>query len=371
MANVRFVGDTMRLCRQFLGLSQADLADKIGISRQYIHQLETGERTPNELTTRAMAAALYVDSSLLGSVIEGEIGNEDCHFRKLKTTPQWLINQVAAHGTQFQRLLDFIEEHLDLPEINFPQIEVNSKEDIEVAAEQCRAQWGLTLDQPIKNMVRVVETAGAVVVSFEGVSNKLDALSVHRGRPIIIRSNYKESPTRFRFDVAHECGHLVMHKGLQTGDHKRESEADRFAGAFLLPRAAFVAEFPRTRQLHWDKLYELKSRWNVSLQAIIRRAWELSIIDALQYKRAQVYIAKSGQKKSEKGEPDFMEKGEVLAMSLQALKEHYGYTILDLESHLGIKGEALRRLLSEENWERLQPGSGGEVVEFENSAISR
>ena len=318
----RLNGDTLRMCRQFFGLSQAELGERIGLSRQYINQLEFGDKTPSDLTLRALAAALEVDPSYLSHEIKQEIREDHTHFRKLKTTPKWLINQVLAHGTLFDEFVDFIEEHLELPPVNFPNIEISNSEEIEKAAEQCRIYWNLTADQPIKNLTRVVENAGSVVVTFEGVSAKLDALSMHHGRPIIVRSDTKTSPTRIRFDIAHELGHIVMHKGVVTGDHKTESQADRFAGAFLLPRRALFQEYKKSNRINWKSLVRIKQRWNISLQAIIRRAYELSLIDAAQYKWAMIHLSKSGQRKQEPFEPDYAESGELLRIAMKALKDN-------------------------------------------------
>ncbi|MGL5303474.1 MAG: ImmA/IrrE family metallo-endopeptidase, partial [Aeromonas sp.] len=90
----------------------------------------------------------------------------------------------------------------------------------------------------------------------------------------------KKSVCRFRFDIAHELGHLVLHDGITTGDMITESQANRFASAFLMPRVSFSKEFPalRGRQFDWSKLVEFKSRWKVSLKAIIYRASSLGLI---------------------------------------------------------------------------------------------
>ncbi len=56
--------------------------------------------------------------------------------------------------------------------------------------------WGLGLG-PISNMMRVVENAGAIVSFFSGVSERVDALSIDRQRPMIIRSEAKPSDLPF------------------------------------------------------------------------------------------------------------------------------------------------------------------------------
>jgi Zn-dependent peptidase ImmA (M78 family) len=56
-----------------------------------------------------------------------------------------------------------------------------------------------------------------------------------------------------------------------------ESEADRFAGAFLLPRASFPNE---VYTLRLDAFVELKRRWRVSIQAMVHRCADLGIATA-------------------------------------------------------------------------------------------
>lgn len=74
-----------------------------------------------------------------------------------------------------------------------------------------------------------------------------------------------------------------------------------FAGAFLIPRNAFAREFPRTRRaLDWNALFAMKLRWKVSVRAITRRAFDLGLIDAAQYRTANIQLVKTGQAKTER-----------------------------------------------------------------------
>jgi hypothetical protein len=57
-----------------------------------------------------------------------------------------------------------------------------------------------------------------------------------------------------------------------------------------MPRAGFVREFHRSKTLSWENLFALKARWKVSLPALVRRAFELGLIDPNQYQRAYKYI---------------------------------------------------------------------------------
>jgi predicted transcriptional regulator len=95
---------------------------------------------------------------------------------------------------------------------------------------------------------------------------------------------------RERFSIAHELGHLFLHMGYLVDEAKwnsiedytdsvyyrygysvEESEANEFAGAFLMPRA----EFARVAQQHQDgdeyDITRIAEQFNVSAGAAVTR----------------------------------------------------------------------------------------------------
>lgn len=339
----QFLGNKLRLARTFHGMTLAQLGDTVSTSRQYIQRLETDEETcPSQDVLDALSEALHVEQSFFFDRIE-EVREDQGHFRRLQTTPLHLRATVLSYGTIFTQLVRRLEDFVDLPVVTIPKAEINNREDIERAAEKCRKAWGLGLDAPILNVTRALENAGIVVTTFEGVSDKIDAFSLLRGRPIIVRSMDKDSTSRARFDLAHECGHLVMHDGIVTGEHDTESEANNFASAFLLPRAAFIKEFPKGTKMEWRLLFEMKKRWGASVQAIIRRAYDLGILSAIQYRNANVYISRMGWKRNEPNEPE-PEMPEIIPTTLNYLRDEEGLSLVDLAKSLYLKPEMLNTL---------------------------
>lgn len=338
-----FLGNKLRLARTFNGLTLAQLGEIVSSSRQYIQRLETDDETcPSQEMLEALTEALQVKEDFFFDRIE-ELREDQGHFRRLQTTPLHVRSTVLSYGTIFTLLVRHLEEYVDFPQIKIPNVEVATREDVERAAEQCRKTWGLGLDAPILNMTRTLESAGVVVTTFGGVSEKIDAFSLVRGRPVIVRSIDKESTSRLRFDLAHECGHLVMHTALLTGDPATEAEANQFASAFLLPRVAFIKEFPRTTSIDWRLLFEMKKRWSVSIQAIIRRAYDLGILTAIQYRNANVYISRMQWKRNEPCEPA-TEAPELIPSAIKYLKEEEGISVKDLACALYVNPETLHAL---------------------------
>ena len=343
-----FYGDKLRLVRVLHGLTQQELGDFASVSRQYIHQLESGTKIPAPDVLDVLCESLDVHASFFCEPLGNDVKLEQCHFRKRRTTPVSLSNTVLAFSTVLERVIAFINQKLDLPENAIPVIEAHpetfSMDEIERVAEKCRKVWYLGIDTPIARMTRVLENAGIVITEFDGVSDKVDAFSFNRQFPIIIRNTAKESVCRMRFDLAHELGHLILHDGKETGDKTTEDEANRFASAFIFPRIAFVREFPNMigRQLSWKRIYQLKIRWGMSARAILYRAYQLGRISAQQYRSGNVYLNKSGQAKVEKFDNAISpEIPELLSKAFSILRDQLGISFSYIAKSIGIKAKLL------------------------------
>lgn len=340
-----FQGSRLRIARIFNGLTLAELGEKVSVSRQYLQRLEVNSGiAPSKDLLNALSAALSFNSDFFFEYMMPEIREENCHFRRLQTTPAALRQRALSYGTIFSWLVDFLETRLVFPKVNIPSIHATDRESIEKAAETCRLHWGLRLDAPIDNVTRALERAGVIITTFSGVSSKIDAFSFVNDRPIIVRSLDKQSSSRARFDLAHECGHLVMHGGLDTGDVNTEAEANNFASAFLLPRLTFIREFPRMNErIDWMALYGMKARWKVSVQAIIRRAYDLGLLNAIQYRNANIYISRNGLRKQELHEPP-EETPELIPSALKVLADTKGIYMQDVANSLGVDLNVLNEI---------------------------
>jgi Zn-dependent peptidase ImmA (M78 family)/transcriptional regulator with XRE-family HTH domain len=346
----RFYGDRLRLARLLKGYTLQEVGEAVHASRQYINQLEGGAKTPSLDVLNAIAEFLKVTSDFFSIQRSGDVKFEQCHFRKRRTTPVGVANRVLAYSTILEHLVEELNEQLDLPENSFNFVDTGAIEElsapvIEKIAEVARERWGLTVDAPIDNMVEVAENVGAVVTYFDGVSDKVDALSVNRKYPLIIRNSAKASICRMRFDLAHECGHLLMHEGIETGCPQTEKEADMFASAFLFPRKAFAREFPkciRGSAIDWNEVYRLKQRWKVSARAIIYRSHFLGFINAQQYRAANIWFSKTRQTKSERGDELIPEETpHILVYAMELLNTELGISFEMMAAKLGVTPETL------------------------------
>jgi len=349
----QFFGQRLRQARLLNLMTQAELAATVGVTRQYIHALEIGDKAPTRELVLALCLPLNVATGFFSEANTTEIKEEQCHFRSRKTTTLTNRQQFIAHGTLFNVLVEHLEADLGFPKVDIPHFDISHASDtdeaIEEAAEKVRKHWALG-EGPITNMCRVLEgKAGAVITQFPGISEKVDALSVSAARPVVVLNPEERSPARIRFSLAHECGHLVTHFGLETGDEVTEAQADRFASAFLMPRSTFSADFPEASRFEWAKLYEMKRTWGVSVAAILRRAKDLGLIDDTQYYRGNVYLSKSGQRKKEFYD-EFVpkEKPTLLRTALVAYQQELERKSSAITEALHVSANMLRRLVGED-----------------------
>jgi Zn-dependent peptidase ImmA (M78 family)/transcriptional regulator with XRE-family HTH domain len=344
MVSFAFQGERLRLARVALGLTLEQLGTRVSATRQYLNQLEQGTKAPTEEMRDALADALGVGRHFFGLPANAGIRPEQCHFRKQRTTPLTVVSQVLARGTLLDGFVSKLDRELDLPKVSFPDIPVSTLHEVEDVADAARAHWQLGTG-PISSMMRVVENAGAVVGFFGGVSERVDALSIDAVRPMIIRSDAKQAACRLRFDLGHEAGHLIMHRGVQTGDKESEDQANRFASAFLFPRSSFVHEFPRSRFLDWARIFELKLRWKVSAAAILRRAYDLRMVSADQYRTGYIHLSKTGQKRHERYDDIITgEAPELLPRALAALEAAYPGSVGRMVEESGLEREMFGRV---------------------------
>lgn len=317
--NESFLGERLQIAREFRGLTQKQIAERVVASPSLVSLCEAGKKKePAPDLVEAFGVVLGFEPGFFYQPITELFLDQECSFRHRRTAPERLKNQIRAHGNLIGMVVERLKTLLNFPRLNVPKIPALSNEEIEAAAERCRHQWSLRMDAPILNISRVVEHSGIIVVPHVVNTTRVDAFSRSGQISIIFLNQTIQSTSRWVFDIAHECGHLVMHAGIQTGDQNTERAADRFASAFLMPHRAFAREF-NMGQFSWTHILELKRRWKVSAQAIVRRSYDLGLIDAVTYRQAfKAMSARGWRSKGEPHEPAF-QNPEMFSVALNAL----------------------------------------------------
>lgn len=342
------LGSNIRLARLFHGLSLSDLGDRLGKSKQFLSRVETGAEPVSTALEQAIVDDLQILPEFLRHHDPMPLTEEQCHFRKQLTTKVTLRQYARARGEILKRLVCVLDGYLELPAYQLFESDPSSDEAIEQAAEHCRNKWGLGWG-PISNVIRVAETAGAVVMRVNGMAHEVDAVSFATSRPVIALNGSGRSACRSRFGVAHELGHFALHTGVLTGDRLTETQANRFASAFLLPRRSFIPECSvaiRRSRLNWDGLSELKMRWGVSKAAILFRGKQLGVFTDEQFRSGYIGLNRHGEANEESEDKYIpLEIPEVVTEGFRVLTDHFGVPIATVAREMHVQPSLLFEML--------------------------
>ncbi|TJZ94587.1 ImmA/IrrE family metallo-endopeptidase [Actinacidiphila oryziradicis] len=295
------------LARESRGWTQADLAAEMSkvdpdgrVSQGYVSRAEAGRLPVSGERLHLFSAALRYTPQMLSRTTDLHgVGIGLVHHRKRASLGAIALRRIHAVLALTRLQTDALTRAAGLSgENRFRLIEVTPLDTPQEAAETLREDWGVG-PGPIEDLVQLIEAAGALVVVRDLATTELDAVSqwVPGGRPLFLLNSHAP-PDRFRFSLAHELGHVVMH--TQPGEGRRqEDEADHFAAELLMPYATIRDELKQGVDI--PRLLELKARWGVSMAALIRRASSLNVITDWQYRNLMVEMSALGYRTTEPG----------------------------------------------------------------------
>jgi Zn-dependent peptidase ImmA (M78 family)/transcriptional regulator with XRE-family HTH domain len=287
-----FIGERLTEAREARGiLTMSGFADMLGLSRNAVHVYEMNKAKPRPEVLRQMAEKLFVKEAYFFIPISRSEPNPVFQRSRHALTKH--------HRTIAERWFDwtkyvidvYLKDYIEMPPLCVPERRELGIPDeprkltdkaIERIAMQCREYWDLGAF-PIENVTTVLENNGIFVTHGLTNSDKLDAfsnLSEFDGSFHIFLGTDKQSATRSRFDASHELGHLILHAHLSADflndkTHRLlESQANRFAGAFLMPEHSFKKDVWMTSI---EAFKVLKKDWKASVGAIIKRCDDLGL----------------------------------------------------------------------------------------------
>lgn len=281
-----FVGERLREARQVRGFRAVELAETLDISPQAISSYETGKKSPSPAIADALADKLGVPPHFFTRPALPEHG-QPVFYRSMSAATKQARERAGGRLRWLESLAHHVSASVEFPAVNLPEFDVDdnplllSDQDIEDLAEDARKFWRMS-DGPIANMVYLLENQGVIVARDYLGNVTLDSLSVFSDRPYVMIGTDKGTSVRWRYDAAHELGHLLLHRNLDPKSFSRsadfkliERQAHRFAAAFLLPMAPFAEEFFAASL---DTLRSMKPRWRVSIAMMIMRARDGNLI---------------------------------------------------------------------------------------------
>ncbi|WP_196599630.1 helix-turn-helix domain-containing protein [Pectinatus frisingensis] len=270
--------------RKARGYTVAEISKWLGVSRQAVDKYEKGLMRPSVDVLQKYIELLEFPMTYFQSPIpEISLPKTAILHRSLATASAPSRDKVSVRAEWMNRVMFFLSQYCEFPEVTIKLKKgrrIYSTEDIEQIAENLRSKWGLGLG-PIDNLTILLQNQGIVVARTAIQVDKSDACSQWVGdQPYVFLTADKEAAVRSRFDLAHELGHILLHyveDGAVTRELIKEldKEANRFAGAFLLPRQTFAREIISTSL---EYFIQLKKRWKVSIAAMIYRCKDLGIL---------------------------------------------------------------------------------------------
>lgn len=267
--------DAARLtqARILSGLAKTELAEQIGVSAAAVGQYESGVNVPRDdvLARIAKTLAMPVEYFSVGRPM-ARVDTISAQFRSLRSTRVRDRNLALATAGQIWELTFALERHVRLPEPSLPSVEPGTPPAL--AAATLREHWGMTAG-PIRHLTANMEAKGVVIaIRPIGAIDAVDAFStVILDRPIVITTPRRsENVFRHRFSLAHEMGHLLLHRDSDGQGQVLEREADQFAAEFLTPASEMDKVLPMRLDLH--VLDKIGRTWGVSVPSLVRRMVE-------------------------------------------------------------------------------------------------
>lgn len=276
-------------------MTQSELAAAIGVTQSKISKIEAGYARPSATDIQSFTEILGFQASFFGwqDKVYGFSDQEMFHRKRQQATAKSL---ATIHGMlnirrmQLARLLRSAAIEGD----GFPRHDPDEYlGDVERIAQTVRAQW-MVPRGPIRNLVAVIEDGGGVVIQHNFGTRHIDAVSQWvPGLPPIFFINIGFPADRMRFSLAHELGHMIMHR-IPTEESERE--ADAFAAEFLMPMREIR---PQLRDLDLPSLANLKRHWKVSMQALLKRAQDIGTITQNRARSIWIELGRLGYRRHE------------------------------------------------------------------------
>lgn len=325
------------LGRQLRQMNQEELARLSCITQGHLSKIENGLTEPSDDVLRKIATALDLPLDFFRQTdrVYGLPVSLHPMYRKKASVGQHALEYIHAEVNirliHLRRLIKSVSLKSDHP---FPQFDVDEYGgDIEKIADFVRRTWILQRG-PLQNLTECVEQAGCLVIWCQfpdipvyGISYKIPDL------PPCIFLNRDQPADRMRFTLAHELGHLIMHR-IPALD--MEKQANMFASALLMPLADIRGNL--SGRLTLPRISALKPVWKVSIQALVERAAAIGAVTPMQHRYLWQQISAAKMRLREPPELDFPhEEPQILPTIFKIHLKDLGYSREDMANTLNFK----------------------------------
>lgn len=331
----------IELRRRMLGLSQTELAKRLNIGQGTLSKIEQGLKEVSLDLLPVLSEALSCHPnffSLPERLYGGPISAAPMYRKKASVGTKVIDRLMAQLNVTIGHIRKLLQQTELNPELVRPQYELEDYEnDPTEIARLVRRAW-MTPNGPIRNLVELLERAGYLIIECDMSDSGLSGISYQiHGLPPMIFINKSQPMDRYRFTLAHELGHLVMHR-LPT--HTMEEEANSFAAEFLMPSKDIG---PHLAHLTLEKAAYMKPFWRTSMASIVYRAKALNRISHGQYEYIWRQISAKNWRLNEPVILDVANEKPTLLKALFAhLQDNMDYTNTELAQVLGLHYNELK-----------------------------
>lgn len=291
------LGQRIRAARERLGITQADLAQRVGFSaHQIVSQIEKGRRDVKAWELAKIAKVLQVEFSSLLS--KAGVSSEPMVLWRER--PKREAKEIEAGFLKRCREYHWLEELCEIESPGrFPRYDRHAYSARTLGAAQLAEMVGNQLNlgaRPATSLTKILEEVYGVKIWHQPLKNGGSGACVIDGFGPAILVNSKESPWRRNFDIAHELFHLLtwesfppdsLYEDIQLNSTV-EQAADTFASWLLLPADAVLTEFDRCRELgavKYSTVVQMARDFDVSTEALLWRLERLGRISASEVQR--------------------------------------------------------------------------------------
>lgn len=342
----------LTFAREFKGYSQTELSNKIqGLSQSNLSKFEKGLGVLSEDLQKKIIDFLGFPEDFYNRKINTII--ENANYRKRATVSKTKILKFENKCKVIGYVIDELSESIEWPDFKLAPLNVEDGYAPEYIANYTRRLLKVNVDEPIKNIFSILETAGIIIYEIND-DEKFDGVSfiTDKGNPIII-VNKNFSNDRKRFTIAHELGHILMHNENNfpiSSYRDKEKEANQFASEFLMPENYIKNSL---RNLKLSEVGNLKNYWLTSMSSIIRRAKDLKCIDDNRYKYFLIEMSRNGFTKKEPIEV-FIDKPSCLKNAINLFKTDLAYSLEDFSNYTALPKDIIDELFNSDKIVKLK-----------------
>ncbi|WP_195916565.1 XRE family transcriptional regulator [Streptococcus gordonii] len=292
-----FNGDILKQLRLLYGMTRKELATKLDITEQAIWQFEKNEISPKTSVKLKMTNLFGVRSDYFSQMSSNSnFDMTSVAFRNEAENTRKATDIQEAYLNALDSLVVYLESIVTIPNQKIIDLvdTLSQKEQDNASLEEIAlfVREFLEVSGDNSDLLYRLEKSG-IYIFERNMANNEDAYSIwsNNNRPFIILGIGKTAVRR-NFDLAHELGHLLLHRNIDfstlSKDEflEKESEANNFASYFLLPKEEFYKDMTNLvgkRVSNPDNYIDLKRKYSVSIQALEYRAFKLGLISPSQH----------------------------------------------------------------------------------------